>query len=475
MDSVSFQFLGFALAVVIAANLFRARWWRDGVLLAASLAFIAMCSQGLSVVPFAAFLALGFAGVSCMRTGHYRWYTALIVGTIALFTWLKKYLFFPAPVVLHFPYLTLGLSYVLFRVLHLIIETRQGLIPEPVGIVSYLNYTLNFTTLVSGPIQRYQDFSAGRLKGKPLTVSVVGEALERIIVGCAKVNFLGLIISNARAGWLAVLAQPATPAVKTLAAAALFASYPLFLYCNFSGYIDVAIGIARLLGMDLPENFNRPFSADSFIGFWNRWHITLSEWLRTYVYNPLLMTLMRKYSSRQLEPVWAVGAFFVTFFLIGFWHGQTSVFLFFGFLQGFGVSINKLYQIVMVRRLGRKRFNAASSRPAYVAVARGFTFTWFAFTLIWFWSNWTQIGFFASTLSPVLLPAVWGLIFVGSTVALALWESARGALLSIEWNGNPVLPSRYARTAWCTVLVLVSLVVMTILNSRAPDIVYKAF
>jgi alginate O-acetyltransferase complex protein AlgI len=475
MESISFQYLGFAFAVVLIVNLFSFRWWREAVLLIASILFIALCSSGLSCLPFAAFLAAGYAGLRWVQAGRHRGFAALLIGIVALFMWLKKYLFFPTPILLQFPYLTLGLSYILFRVLHLVIEARQGLVPERVGIISYLNYTINFTTLVSGPIQRYEDFSAGQRAPEPWKASGVGEALERIVVGCCKVNVVGFALSTARSTWVAMLSTPLSPSAKCLAGAAVFASYPLFLYCNFSGYIDVTIGIARLLGFRLPENFARPFAADSFIGFWSRWHITLSEWLRTYVYNPLLMTLMRKYPSQSLEPVWAVSAFFVTFFLIGFWHGQTSVFLFFGFLQGLGVSVNKLYQILMAKRLGRKRYKAVSSNALYIVLARGLTFTWFAFTLIWFWSNWRQIGSFVALFSPVLLLAVWASIFVGAAIVLAAWEKTRNALLAIEWQGYPVLVSRYTRTAWCTALLMISVVVMLILSSRAPDIVYKAF
>jgi alginate O-acetyltransferase complex protein AlgI len=87
----------------------------------------------------------------------------------------------------------------------------------------------------------------------------------------------------------------------------------------------------------LPENFDRPFSSDNFLNFWSRWHITLSEWLKTYVHNPLLLNLMRRYPSPALQTCWGVLAVFVTFFLIGVWHGQTLVFVFFGVLQGLGV------------------------------------------------------------------------------------------------------------------------------------------
>jgi D-alanyl-lipoteichoic acid acyltransferase DltB (MBOAT superfamily) len=474
VEKLSFQYLAFALAATLASRLFTARWWREGVLLAASIVLLRECCAGLSIVPFAGFLAAGY--LSFLAIGRIgRGFPAVLIAILVLFAWLKKYLFFPPSVLLHFPYLTLGLSYILFRVLHLLIDTRQGLIKDRVRPFSYLNYTINFTTLVSGPIQRYQDWQADRITPLPLTAVAVGEALERIVVGCFKLNVLSLSISSARSGWLAALSSSAPQAEKGLAAAALFASYPLFLYCNFSGYIDAAIGIGRLMGMRLPENFNRPFFADSFIGFWGRWHITLSEWLRTYVYNPLLMASMRRYPSERLASVWAVGAFFVTFFLIGLWHGQTSVFLFFGFLQGLGVSVNKLYQIFMAARLGRKNYKAFSANPVYVAFSRGLTFTWFAFTLIWFWSDWRQIAGFVSALSTTQMLVAWTSIFFVSTAVLALWEGTRERLLTIRWDGAPVFESRYLRTAFCTALTLVVVVVMIVLSSRAPDIVYKAF
>ena len=127
--------------------------------------------------------------------------------------------------------------------------------------------------------------------------------------------------------------------------------YTVYLYFNFSGYMDIVIGVARFLRFHLPENFNRPFFADNFIEFWARWHITLSTWLKTYVYNPLLIILMRRYPSPNLESFFAVIAYFVTFFLVGVWHGQTSEFIVFGALQGLGVSVNKLHQVVLASML----------------------------------------------------------------------------------------------------------------------------
>lgn len=476
MGSSSFQFLSFALIVVVVYNLIRSTLWRQLVLLAASLYFLSTFTPSVAAyIPFTVFLVLGYIGLQLVKRFPTQAYTFVIVGTIGVFVWLKKYSLFPPGAFLPFPYLTVGLSYILFRVLHLMIDTRNGLITEDVPPLQYLLYLINFTTLASGPIQKYSDFS--KMLNNPdcprPSLPVIGIAVERVIGGFFKTNVLALIFSEAQNSAIASLEHGGEN--KLLAGIVIFASYPLFLYCNFSGYIDIVIGIARLLGITLPENFNRPFSSDSFIGFWSRWHITLSEWLKTYVYTPLLMTLMRRNPSPNMESVWGILAFFVTFFLIGVWHGQTAAFLFFGFLQGFGVSLNKLHQVLMTKWLGRKSYRAVSANPFYVIAARGLTFTWFTFTLLWFWSNWTQIGKLWSELSGPTVLAAWAAIFVGSSLILAAWEAIRNGLLSFQWQGIPFLYSRYWRTAWNTGLVVVALSVVLLSNQPAPEIVYKAF
>ncbi len=479
MGSASLQFLGFALAVVVVFNLGRSVWWRQMILLAASLGFLAFFTPTLTaLLPLAAFLALGFASLRLMQNGQQRaGFAPLLIGVIAAFIWLKKYTFIPAPLFLRFPYLTLGLSYIFFRVLHLIIDAHDGDLPVKVSLISYLNYTLNFTTLISGPIQRYQDFAAMQLATMPLPLNIIvaGKACERIVVGFFKVNVLSLFLSMAQNQSLNALQVHSDLNNRVLDGIIIAASYPLYLYCNFSGYIDIVIGIARFLRIELPENFDRPFSSDNFINFWSRWHITLSGWLKTYVYNPLLMGLMRRYPSPAVMPFLGVIAFFVTFFLVGVWHGQTSVFMFFGVLQGLGVSVTKLYQILMAKNLGRKRYKTLSDNPLYNALARGLTFTWFTFTLLWFWSNWFQIGAIFHSLGAIGLILVWLAIFAGATVILTIWEGLRSWLLSLRVGSEQILLSRYARTVFDTALVVVSIAVVMLLNVPAPDIVYKAF
>src|SRR6202000_3442813 len=98
-------------------------------------------------------------------------------------------------------------------------------------------------------------------------------------------------------GFINVLSAGDAWSDRVLDVALICGLYPLYLYANFSRSTDFVIGVARLLRLELPENFNDPFSSESFIGFWSRWHITLSSWLKDYVYTPLLMTLMRRFTA----------------------------------------------------------------------------------------------------------------------------------------------------------------------------------
>ncbi len=478
MESASLQFLAYALAVGIVFNLNRSVAWRQFVLLAASLVFLAFFSrQPTAFLPLAAFLAFGFLSLRAMQAGRTKAFVAVLVAGIVAFMWLKKYTFIPPNFFLQFPYVTLGLSYIFFRVLQLIIDARNGDLPERITLASYLNYTLNFTTLVCGPIQRYQEFAAMQLAPLPLPMNIIvaGNSIERIVVGFFKVNVLSLALSMVHVSELNILGSAHSFDQRVLAGILTATSYTLYLYCNFSGYIDIVIGIARFLRIELPENFNRPFSSGNFLVFWSRWHMTLSAWWRAYVYNPMVIACMRRWPSPSVEPFLAVFAFFVTFFLVGVWHGQSTMFLFFGLLIGLGVSITKLYQVLMGKWMGRKQYKELSRRWLYGTAARGLTFTWFTFTALWFWSNWAQLHFLTHALGPLGCMFVWTGMFVVSSVVLAAWEVAREWLLSLQFGGQPLVQSRYVRTVWDTALVVIAATTLILNNAPVPDIVYKTF
>jgi D-alanyl-lipoteichoic acid acyltransferase DltB (MBOAT superfamily) len=336
---------------------------------------------------------------------------------------------------------------------------------------------LNFTTLVSGPIQLYQGFAETHLAPvrPPLSIFTIGRAVERIAIGYFKVEVLSMMFSSIQSHAIATLSFSQPLPSRILTGALIAAVYPVYLYCNFSGYIDFVIGIAALMRFTLPENFNRPFSSDNFLNFWSRWHITLSNWFKVYFYNPLLMGLMRRFTTPSIEPFLAVIAFFMTFFLLGIWHGQNSVFAFYGVVLGLGVSVNKLYQVLMVKALGRKRYKALSNQPAYDACARGLTYAYYSFCMLWFWSNWSQMGEFIRQLHASAAIAVWVLIFAAATLILSAWENLRAWLLSFEWGGTPLLETRYARTVYVTVAFVMTAAVIKLVNAPPPQIVYKGF
>jgi D-alanyl-lipoteichoic acid acyltransferase DltB (MBOAT superfamily) len=478
MDTASLQFVFFGLAVALLSNLSRSRIWRSAVLMLASVAFLGLLSHNpLVFLPLIGFLALGYAGLMLIERGWSRTMVWSLLAVIFVYVWLKKYTFLPEASFLHFSYFTLGLSYIFFRVLHLLIESGDGGEKRRVGFGAYLLYMLNFTTFVSGPIQRYDEFAQDQFANEPIPLGprVIGLQLERIVRGFFKVNVLAMLFNMVRVDALAQMSQPLPASLKIYAAFRLAVFYPLFLYANFSGYIDIVIALARLMRVRLPENFDRPFSASSVLDFWNRWHMTLSNWLKTYVYNPLLVALMRRFPSPTLEPFLGVICFFVTFFLIGVWHGRTSEFIVFGVLTGGGMSINKLWQLGLTAATGRQRYRELRMNTVYAALGRGLNFGWFGFTLFWFWGDWKQIGTVFSALSAVQWIGVWLAVWLAGTAVLGIWEWLRAALLSFKAAEEPLLTSRYARVVYASALGLTAFVITFLLSQPAPDIVYKAF
>jgi D-alanyl-lipoteichoic acid acyltransferase DltB (MBOAT superfamily) len=466
----SFAFLGFALAVAVLINLSQARAWRNGLMLIANLAFLLSFSRSpVALAPLGAFVLGGYVLMGLLR----RWPKLLLwpsmVVVLAAFFSLKRYTFLPHEFFLPWPYVAVGVSYIAFRILHLLIDTGQGVLKAQIALVDYLNYALSFPCIVAGPIQMYPDYQAG-LTGRPSQGSI-GLGLERIVLGMFKV----FVISAALSAWHDhTTAQTMARASGFYDAVGAVAIYPVYLYFNFSGYTDVVIGAAQLCGLQLPENFDRPFTATNFIDFWNRWHITLSTWLRTYVYSPFLMTAMRRLPSPGLATPISIVAFFVTFFLVGAWHGQTSKFLFFGVLQGGGVAMNKLYQVAVASVLGRKGYRKLGDNLVYQAICRGLTFTWFSFTLLWFWSDWGTLGKLWAATGPAQAAAGLLAIWAGATVILALMTGALATTRRLVGD-KPQLYLPYVKTMGAAVMTLAIVITVFVLSAPPPAIVYKAF
>ena len=475
MGSASLGFIAFGLCTVLLSNISRKQGWRRAVLMISTCVFLWLLAPQVRLfVPIFGFLALGYLCILTQRTGLPKSLRWCVLSIVMVYVWLKQYTGLPSQLFLRQPYFTLGLSYIIFRVLHLVTEASvQKSKSRHISVGAYLLFILNFTTFVSGPLQRYDEFAACMFTDDPLPLDrrIIGSQIERIVRGFFKVNVLGMLFHAVQTDAFNQLRLPLSGLSHIVDVFLVSVTFPLFLYANFSGYIDIVIALARLLRIKLPENFDRPFSATSFLDFWSRWHISLSVWLKTYVYNPLLLSMMRRVPARSAEPLLGASAFFITFFLIGIWHGRTSEFLMFGLLQGGGVAVNKLWQVVLTRQMGRKRYQTLATSPLYAALARGLTFSWFAFTLFWFWGTWMQVRLVLGA-APMLI--VWASVWLTATTVLALWEDLRAIMLAIKTEDGPLLIHRYAMVVYASLLGLVSLAVVA-LNQPAPDLVYKAF
>ncbi len=275
-----------------------------------------------------------------------------------------------------------GLSYMLFRQIHFVVDAVEGQIEHP-SLWTYLNYQLNLFTLTAGPIQRYQEFAPQWDSTAPVlrTSHQQRKAYARMLLGILKVGLVGkwlLMFADRCADQPLSIRSPR----QVLRFAGLLYAYPGYIYFNFSGYCDVVIAGASLVGMKVPENFNRPYLARNMIDFWTRWHMTLTHWIRDYVFNPLYKNGIEHaiLSPQRLSYV----CYFIALFLAGVWHGSSWNFVVFGLLHGGGVSATKMWEDRIIRRIGRPGLRQyLQSRPIRI-VAMLVTFHFVCVTFLFF-------------------------------------------------------------------------------------------
>ena len=226
----------------------------------------------------------------------------------------------------------LGFSYVSFRLLHTILDRKAGRLPS-VTLAEYVNYVIFFPSFAAGPIDRLERFT--RDIDSPIALDRDGwmEAGTRLFLGL----FKKFVVADALA-WIALNDVFARDTKSVGWMWILLYAYSFRLYFDFSGYTDIAIGLGRLLGVRLPENFSAPYLKPNLTQFWNSWHMTLTQWFRSYFFNPFTRALR---SAKQ--PVPAVLVILVTqiatMVLIGLWHGVALGFVLWGLWHGIGLFV----------------------------------------------------------------------------------------------------------------------------------------
>src|SRR3989344_2706600 len=272
------------------------------------------------------------------RTGRERKFLlfASILTNLSALTFFKYFNFFSenvaalagflnwnySPAILSF-ILPLGLSFHIFTSLSYVIEVYRGKYKPEKNFLIYALYVSFFPKLVAGPIERPYNLLPQLHEKYDFDYGRITAGLQRILWGF----FKKIVIADNLALYVnQIYNQPHEYSGIVLAVAtALFAFQ---LYYDFSGYTDIAIGSAQIFGFKLMENFNLPYFSVSIAEFWRRWHISLSSWLSDYVYYPLVL------SSKRIGRIKIYWALFVTFILIGLWHGANWTFVAFGAIQG---------------------------------------------------------------------------------------------------------------------------------------------
>jgi D-alanyl-lipoteichoic acid acyltransferase DltB (MBOAT superfamily) len=269
----------------------------------------------------------------------------------------------------------IGISYLAFRCSRLVLEVRNGVVQKP-NFLEYLNFAFFLPTMPVGPINTYANFRSGFTERYDVPV---GRAALRILVGAVKYEFLGNLCNQLTYSGLLLDDHPHH--WMDLPVAMLF--FYLYLYLNFSGFCDMAIGAAALIGIPVPENFENPFAARNVRDFWNRWHITLSQYMRDVVFAPLSKFFARLLGPANINHAIAL-TIVVVFLLIGIWHGVGWNFAAYGAAHALGVVTNHYYTIFLKKRLGREGFKAYNENRWIHAVAVALTFCYCAASLFLF-------------------------------------------------------------------------------------------
>ena len=231
----------------------------------------------------------------------------------------------------------IGISYMSFKTIQIMLEISDGLIKEKISVKDYLQFLLFFPTVSSGPIDRSRRFlkEINEVMPRKDYLELAGDGIYRIVLGLLYKVVLSTYVYQV----LLVLSNTGT-VVYSIKYMYL---YTLYLFFDFAGYSLMAVGSSNVLGIQTPMNFNKPFLSIDIKDFWTRWHITLSTWLRDFVFSRVLMQVIRKkWFKNRLHN--AAYAYMVNMLVMGFWHGISVSYIAYGFYHGVLMSGFEIYQ-----------------------------------------------------------------------------------------------------------------------------------
>ena len=261
----------------------------------------------------------------------------------------------------------ISFSFVALRIVEIVRAVWEERHPPP-NLPSFINYIVPFHMLAAGPIQAYDEFAAHADRVEKPSARTVLAGAERIATGLLKKFVIAFAIREA------FLTNFQAHGLYALVELQFFF---LWLYFDFSAYSDIAVGIGKLMGVATPENFNNPLVARNLIVFWERWHISLSMFIRRNLFIPLQLAAVR----RGLPPTLSAAlAIILAFELCGLWHGFAISWIAWGAMQGIGLAVVRIYGDFLQRTLRPQGMKAYRSNLIIRWVCTAVTFEYVALT-----------------------------------------------------------------------------------------------
>jgi len=239
----------------------------------------------------------------------------------------------------------IGLSYMNFKAIQMIIEIYDETIKE-VSILNTIYFFIFFTTLSSGPVDRSRRFESD-LEKKISKSEYINEYLsvgvKRIIKGVVYKFVIANLINSLWMSQILEVAKIHRKLVLIINSWSYMYAYSLYLFFDFAGYTALAVGTSYILGIRMPENFNKPFLSKDMKEFWTRWHISLSKWFGDYIYSRFVLNSMRnkRFKNRFIA---SHAAQLLTMFIMGAWHGLKWYYIIYGLYQGLALVGTDIYQ-----------------------------------------------------------------------------------------------------------------------------------
>lgn len=250
-----------------------------------------------------------------------------------------------------------GISYVSFRVWQLLFEAHDNKLGNP-SIIDLLYFITFLPTLSSGPIDRYNRFCEDIKKH----ISRSEYLYEYLIPGIKKI-LRGITYKFAISAAIKIIVMDKVPVEVTFTNALVYMySYTLFLFFDFAGYSNLAIGVSYLLGVKTPENFDKPFLSHNMKEFWERWHISLSKWFGDYIFSRFVLNVIRSKKIKSRKTAVRLG-YMATMTLMGLWHGFYLFYVLYGFYQGLMLILTDIYiKSKMFRKFKKSKYYDVVSR-----------------------------------------------------------------------------------------------------------------